>query len=101
METTEKTKFDEWEDMKECVDCNKCVHYWDNSCDGSKIASEGSTRLCKTFEAIRRVDIPQQIEALQKRVERLERGRMWDLVLILLLNLGMLFHVIGSHVLGG
>ncbi len=100
METTEKQKFDEWEDMRECVDCNKCVHYWDNSCDGSKIASEGSTRLCKTFEAIRRVDIPQQIEALQKRVESLERGRMWTLILIILVDLGMIFHSI-SHMLGG
>ena len=92
----EKTKFDEWEDMRECVDCNKCVHYYNNACDGSKIASEGSTRLCKTFEAIRRVDIPQQIEALQKRVESLERSRTGTLILILLLNLGMLFHSI-SH----
>ena len=100
METTEKQKFDEWEDMRECVDCNKCVHYWDNSCDGSKIASEGSTRLCKTFEAIRRVDIPQQIEELQKRVERAERDRRNLWIMCLLLNLGALFHAI-SHIVGG
>ena len=100
METTEKQKFDEWEDMKECVDCNKCVHYWDNSCDGSKIASEGSTRLCKTFEAIRRVDIPQQIEALQKRVEWLGRCHTVTLILYLLLVLGMALHSV-SHMVGG
>lgn len=100
MGTTEKQKFDEWEDMRECVDCNKCVHYYDNSCDGSKIASEGSTRLCKTFEAIRRVDIPQQIEALQKRVERLERGQLLDSISNILIGIGLVLHII-THIVGG
>ena len=48
------------------VDCNECENYWTNSCDGTAIGSE---RLCKTFKAVRRVNIPIEISALKTRLK--------------------------------
>ena len=55
--------FDNWSDVTR-VDCNKCVSYWDSSCDG---VIQGSERRCKAFKAIRSTDIPLRLETLEKR----------------------------------
>lgn len=55
-------RFEDWEE----IDCNECVHYWDNSCDS---VSEGSRKPCNSFLATRSVVIPAQIKALDKRLK--------------------------------
>jgi hypothetical protein len=50
------------------VDCNACECYYTNQCDGTPTGSE---KPCKTFKAVRRVDIPLQIKAAQDGLERL------------------------------
>jgi hypothetical protein len=52
------------------VDCNECENYWTNSCDG---ANTGSQRLCKTFKAVRRVSIPEEVNVLKTRLKWLCR----------------------------
>ena len=52
------------------VDCNECAHYWDSSCDG---ASKGSTAVCNSFLATRKVVIPEKINQLEERVKTLSR----------------------------
>lgn len=55
-------RFDSWED---CKDCNKCSHYWDDSCDGMKPNSVGK---CTSFKATRHIDIPEQIAQLKLKL---------------------------------
>jgi hypothetical protein len=56
-----------FEDFPE-VDCNACDCYYTNQCDGTPTGSE---KPCKTFKAVRRVDIPLQIKDAQNGLERL------------------------------
>lgn len=58
------TVFDEY-----LVDCLECAHYWDDSCDGACGATE---RSCTAFKAVRRVDIPEQIESLRSEIKGLK-----------------------------
>lgn len=51
------------------VDCNNCESWWLNQCDG---ANKGSQKLCTAFVAVRRVNIPSEIERLRERVKWLE-----------------------------
>ena len=69
----------------QCVDCNECARYWDNSCDGVKNAPEGSQKLCTSFLATRSVVIPAQIEALRSEITRLY-------VSLILLSVTVLIH---------
>lgn len=91
----EPKRFDDWPR----VDCNNCSRYWDNSCDGVKCNTNsdkslsGSTRLCNSFIAVRKVVIPAQIKALEKRVERL-RTYIW-------LNTALIIVHLLSHIFGG
>ena len=54
------------------VECNDCVHYWDDSCSGTQV---GTTKECRDYKATRKVDIPNQIKALEKRIDLIERNR--------------------------
>lgn len=45
------------------VDCNECEHWYDNRCDGVPVGSE---KPCTAFKAVRRVNIPSEIERLRK-----------------------------------
>jgi hypothetical protein len=62
-----------FEDFPE-VDCNACDCYYTNQCDGTPTGSE---KLCKTFKAVRRVDIPLQIKDAQDGLERLRKIVFW------------------------
>lgn len=81
--------FEDWEE----VDCNECVHWWDNSCDGAKTHGKGSNLRCTSFLATRKVVIPQQIKALQ-------RANKKTTVCIILLSICLIAHCV-SHILGG
>ena len=60
-----KYKFDDWNDVK---DCNSCETYWNNQCDGTSVGIE---RPCRGFKATRNVDIPNQLNNVEKAVQRL------------------------------
>ena len=77
----EKTKFDDWSDIK---DCNQCEPYWNNQCDGAVVGSE---KPCKAFVAVRRVSIPAEIKAIRSEIKRLY-------VSLLLLAITVLIHYI-------
>lgn len=44
------------------VDCNECESWWNNQCDG---VTGGSQKPCTAFKAVRRVNIPLEIERLR------------------------------------
>ena len=58
-------RFEEWEE----VDCNECERWWINQCDG---ASKGSKKGCNSYLATRSVVLPAKINALEKRLTKLE-----------------------------
>jgi hypothetical protein len=62
------------------VDCNDCQHYWTDACDG---VYKGSEKRCNSFVATRRVDIPEQIKWLRKRVD----GLNWAFIFVALVVL--------------
>lgn len=64
--------FDDWSYVK---DCNECVHYWNDTCDG---VAEGSTKGCTAFQATRSVVIPKRLEQLEKSVKWLT---VWGAIL--------------------
>ena len=79
------------------IDCNDCVHYWDNTCDSPNTLQKGSKTLCNSFIATRNIVIPLQIKRLQKGVKLLIIASVIlgvvstvTLVLILLLIFGIL-----------
>ena len=76
----------------QCVDCNECARYWDNSCDGVKNAPNGSQKPCTSFLATRSVVIPAQLEALRKRLK-------WLNVSLILIEVTVILHLL-SHSLG-
>lgn len=90
----EPKRFDNWLQ----VDCNECGRYWDNTCDGVKCDTnsdkglQGSTRLCNSYLPVRKVVIPAQIKALEKRCERLRKSNILIAIVIIL-------HLF-SHIMG-
>lgn len=76
------SKFDDWKDLK---DCNECVHYYNDVCDGAIVGSE---RPCKAFLATRRVDIPAQINALRTHLKWLYRAFFVETILLFLIIWG-------------
>lgn len=58
---SDQKRFDEWTP----VDCNDCELWWINRCDG---VQKGKEKVCKSFMAVRRVDIPQQIKTLKSEL---------------------------------
>lgn len=73
------SKFDDWSDIK---DCNDCQHYWTDTCDG---VQKGSQKPCNSFIATKRVDIPDEIKWLRKRVD----GLRWAFIFV---SLAVLIH---------
>jgi len=92
---SENKRFEDWTP----VDCNECSRYWDNTCDGVKCnvnsdkSSTGSTRLCNSFLPVRKVVIPAQIKALEKRTDRQRMS-------IILLDVVIILHLL-THIFGG
>lgn len=80
-----KPIFDDYQELK---DCNECQPYWVGSCDG---VSEGARKPCNSFIATRRVVIPQQIDALTERLDRLRKGCIATDIIIILHLLGHIF----------
>lgn len=72
------------------VDCNECESWWLNQCDG---VTEGPQKLCTAFKAVRRVNIPSEIERLRSALKCLTGS-------IIILYFVMLFHIIAC-VVGG
>ena len=59
-------RFAEFEDVK---DCNSCVNYWDDTCDGAQFPKP-----CNSYKACRKDDIPGAIASLAARVDEIEKG---------------------------
>lgn len=78
------SKFDNWD----YVDCNKCQHYWNDTCDGvhtSKIEP------CQSFLATRTSNIPKQIESLRKEISLI---RTCYIILALTMMAHLLTHIL-------
>jgi hypothetical protein len=71
-----------FEDFPE-VDCNACECYYTNQCDGTPTGSE---KPCKTFKAVRRVDIPLQIKDAQIGLDALRSGFMLFMIIQLIID---------------
>lgn len=84
MENKETKRFENWHE----VDCNNCARYWDSSCDGVQALQKP----CNSFLASRKVQIPEQIKALEKRIK-------WLSISCLCANLALLIHLL-KHILG-
>ncbi len=70
----EDKRFDDWLE----VDCNQCVHYWDNSCDGAKTSLKGCRKPCNAFLATRSILIPEEIKSLKRAFKRM----LWALCIL-------------------
>lgn len=77
--TSKPSVFDDYSDVKECIDCE---NWWLNICDGS----EGSTRPCNAFKPTRRVSLPKDVERLRTRLDLLS----WAVVLVALVQIALL-----------
>ena len=86
---SEQKRFENWEE----VDCNDCVCYWDNSCDGVK---EGTKKPCNSFVASRKVSIPGQIKELQDGVKQLRWSLLLTDIIILLYSISYLIGVVAN-----
>jgi hypothetical protein len=62
-----KQKQKVFDDFKE-VDCEECESWQLNQCDGVPV---GSQRSCTAYKAVRRLNTPLQIKALQKGYKEL------------------------------
>ena len=82
---SESKRFEDWIH----VDCNDCARYWDSSCDGLQAVHKP----CNSYLASRKVQIPEQIKALQKSVKHLTT----DIVLVWI---AFLLHLL-THIFGG
>jgi hypothetical protein len=71
-------RFEDWEE----VDCNECERWWINQCDG---ASKGSKKGCNSYLATRSIVIPERLNSLEKRVNRLGGAVTASLTLIAIL----------------
>ena len=81
---SEPKRFEDWTH----VDCNDCARYWDSSCDGVQAVHKP----CNSFLASRKVKIPEQIKALEKRVERL---RDYNILMGVVIVLHLFSHIMG------
>lgn len=71
------------------VDCNECQRYWLDQCDGTPEATE---RHCTSFIATKKVDIPERIKVLEKRLQSLTGCTV-------VMGIILVFHLL-SHWLG-
>lgn len=65
------------------VDCNNCESYWTDQCDGVSCSSKDGKR-CTAYRAIRRVNIPEQIDKLKRNFDRIEKFTMFMTILFML-----------------
>ena len=75
-----------FDDFKE-VDCEECESWQLNQCDGVPV---GSQRSCTAYKAVRRLNTPQQIKALQKGCKELKKASIINSVAIILLTLAVI-----------
>ena len=84
-----QTLFDEWwDDLKECTNCES---WWMSQCDGVPPDDE---RPCRAFKATRKVQIPEDIEALKTQMRALEKGLIRTQISVILATLGLIIHLI-------
>ena len=69
------------------VDCEECEAWQINQCDGVPVGSE---RSCTAYKAVRRLNTPLQIKALQKANKDLRTASILNGVAIILLALVVL-----------
>jgi hypothetical protein len=81
-----KQKQKVFDDFKE-VDCEECEAWQLNQCDGVPV---GSQRSCTAYKAVRRLNTPLQIKALQKGYKELRMATIFNRILIIILALEML-----------
>jgi hypothetical protein len=81
-----KQKQKVFDDFKE-VDCEECESWQLNQCDGVPV---GSQRSCTAYKAVRRLNTPLQIKALQKGYKDLTRASIINSVAIILLTLAVI-----------
>ena len=79
-------RFEDWPK----VDCNDCVSYWDDSCDG---VPQGLERPCNSFKATRSIVIPAKIKELERRFN-------WLRISLLLTDIMIVIHLL-TVVVGG
>ena len=82
-EQNTKQKQKVFDDFKE-VDCEECESWQLNQCDGVPV---GSQRSCTAYKAVRRLNTPLQIKALQKGLDRLRMATIYNRILIIILTL--------------
>jgi hypothetical protein len=82
-----KQKQKVFDDFKE-VDCEGCESWQLNQCDGVPV---GSQRSCTAYKAVRRLNTPLQIKALQKGYKDLTRASTINSICIILLTLVLLY----------
>jgi hypothetical protein len=70
------------------VDCNDCEAYWLNQCDG---VSCNSVRKCVSYIPTKRVDIPNKIQVLERRVNTLDRMVMILSITMILAGIVLMF----------
>lgn len=81
-------RFDDFTSAKELVECNQCERYYINQCDGVK---KGENKPCREFLATRKVNIPEEINALRKQIKSLRLS-------FILLDIALLIHIIGGWI---
>lgn len=79
-----------FDDFKE-VDCEECQCWQLDQCDGVPVGSE---RFCTAYKAVRRLNTPQQIKALQKGCKELTRASKINSICIILLAIKDILKVV-------
>jgi hypothetical protein len=82
-----KQKQKVFDDFKE-VDCEECESWQLNQCDGVHV---GSQRSCTAYKAVRRLNTPQQIKALQKGYDELRTACNLQWIALILLTGTLLY----------
>ena len=80
----DKKIFDTYE-----VHCEECQHYWDDSCEGTRV---GSYKPCTAFVATKRIDLPSRVQKLEKWLKHVLRS-------ILLVDIVIIIHLL-THIFG-
>jgi len=70
------------------VDCNDCLHYWHDTCDGTK-----QEKPCTAYVASKRTDLVLRTERLEHNDKVNHRAIMW---IYAILTLHLLTHLLQS-----
>ena len=89
-----QSRFDDFTSAKELVECNQCERYYINQCDGVK---KGENKPCREFLATRKVNIPEEINALREQISWLKIGvtALCGIIVYLLIMIQVFGQVIG------